>query len=211
MRKRFHLSDQEISIWTGNEAASRINFLPKRSALIVIDMQDYFCDPNAPAFLDSTPFINEHLVPLIESYLRSNLAVVFTRHIDSEDPRDIMNRWWRGKIERDGEWSALSPPFRQQAAGAEVIEKNRYDAFHGTRLEELLRSRGVEQVVIGGVMTHLCCETTARAAFTRGFPAFFLVDGTASSTKRHHEAALLNLKHGFATLVSTSFVRDSLG
>ena len=56
-------------------------------------------------------------------------------------------------------------------------------------------------MVVSGVMTHLCCETTARSAFVRGFEVFFLIDGTATYNKEHHLATLLNLSHGFANLV----------
>ena len=78
-----------------------------------------------------------------------------------------------------------------------VLQKKQYDAFHQTDLESILRGRGVEQVVVTGVMTHLCCETTARAAFVRGFEVFFCVDGTATYTEELHHAALLTLTHGF--------------
>ncbi|MGB9641195.1 MAG: isochorismatase family protein, partial [Anaerolineales bacterium] len=46
----------------------------------------------------------------------------------------------------------------------------------------------------------LCCETTARSAFIRGFEPFFLVDGTATYNSYFHQATLLNLNHGFASL-----------
>ena len=52
--------------------------------------------------------------------------------------------------------------------------------------------------VISGVMTHLCCETTARAAFMRGFEVFFTVDGTATYNEALHRSSLLTLSHGFA-------------
>ncbi|MEW6239950.1 MAG: isochorismatase family protein, partial [Chloroflexota bacterium] len=67
--------------------------------------------------------------------------------------------------------------------------------------EQTLRDLEVEQVVITGVMTHLCCETTARAAFVRGFDVFYVVDGTATYTEAFHRASLLNLAHGFAVPV----------
>jgi bifunctional isochorismate lyase/aryl carrier protein len=51
-------------------------------------------------------------------------------------------------------------------------------------------------------MTHLCCETTARAAFTRGFQVFFPIDGSATYTREFHLATLRNLGHGFASLVT---------
>jgi isochorismate hydrolase len=83
----------------------------------------------------------------------------------------------------------------------QVIVKSQYDAFHNTDLEHRLRRAGVEQVLVGGVMTHLCCESTARSAFVHGFAVFCLVDGMATYNKAFHQAALLNLAHGFSTLL----------
>ncbi|MCK5430721.1 MAG: isochorismatase family protein, partial [Anaerolineales bacterium] len=83
--------------------------------------------------------------------------------------------------------------------GGTVILKSTYDAFLDTSLDNILHDNKVEQVVICGVMTHLCCETTARSAFIQGFDVFFTVDGTATYNQEHHLATLLNLSHGFAT------------
>src|SRR4030042_1513571 len=88
-----------------------------------------------------------------------------------------------------------------------LIQKSQYDAFYHTQLNELLHTSGVTQVVLCGVMTHLCCETTARSAFMHGFEVFFPVDGTATYNLAYHRASLLNLAHGFANLV---FINDLL-
>ena len=74
----------------------------------------------------------------------------------------------------------------------------------------MLRDNGVRRIVISGVMTHLCCETTARSAFVRGFEVFFTVDGTASYTADFHRASLLNLAHGFAVPVLVSEILAAL-
>jgi isochorismate hydrolase len=71
----------------------------------------------------------------------------------------------------------------------------------------MLRASGVTQVVICGVMTHLCCESTARSAFMHGYEVFFPVDGTATYNLTYHRASLVNLAHGFASLY---FVKDIL-
>jgi nicotinamidase-related amidase len=62
-----------------------------------------------------------------------------------------------------------------------VVDKPRYGAFTGTDLELLLRARGVDTVVISGIATNICCETTAREAGQRDFRVLFLSDGTATS------------------------------
>lgn len=79
-----------------------------------------------------------------------------------------------------------------------LIRKTTYDAFYKTQLEELLRARGANAVVIAGVLTHLCCETTARAAFVRDFEVYVLVDATATYTEELHLAALQTLSHACA-------------
>jgi len=89
-----------------------------------------------------------------------------------------------------------------------VLEKSQYDAFYHTDLYTLLSTKGIKQVVITGVITHLCCETTARSAFMRGFDVFFVVDGTATLNREFHLASLRNLSHGFAVLVLTRDVAD---
>jgi isochorismate hydrolase len=59
-------------------------------------------------------------------------------------------------------------------------------------------------------MAHLCCETTARSAFVRGFEVFFVVDATATYNRQFHQSTLINLAHGFAIPVLTQEVLDAL-
>ena len=108
----------------------------------------------------------------------------------------------------DNPLSEISPEI--EFSTGDVIQKSQYDAFFGTTLEGLLRRKVVDQVVISGVMTHLCCETTARSAFMRGFEVFFLVDGTATYNEEFHRAALLNLAHGFAIVTLVDQVLTKL-
>jgi isochorismate hydrolase len=113
-----------------------------------------------------------------------------------------MATWWRELISIENPLSAIISEF--DFSRRYVLRKNQYDAFYQTNLEEILRIKGVTQVVISGVMTHLCCETTARSAFMRGFDVYFLIDGTATYNEEHQLATLLNLSHGFAQPVLTA-------
>ena len=70
------------------------------------------------------------------------------------------------------------------------------------------RGQQVTDVVITGVMTHLCCETTARSAFVRGYRVWFPVDGTATFNLDFHLGTLRALAHGFASI---PLVRDVAG
>ncbi len=113
----------------------------------------------------------------------------------------MLKKWWNDIITRDNKNYQLSPAL--YVSGAPVIIKTQYDAFYKTNLAKLLETQKIKQLVITGVMTNLCCETTARNAFVRGFEIFFVVDGTATQNELMHWATLVNLSYGFAIPVLT--------
>jgi bifunctional isochorismate lyase/aryl carrier protein len=176
----------------------RIPFSLQNSALLVLDMQRYFLEPSSHAYIPSARAILPGIQALVQAYHKLGLAIIFTRHTNSERDAGAMKGWWRDLIRENTPLSKLA--FELEPPKGTVVGKSQYDAFYQTTLEEMLNKRSVRQVVISGVMTHLCCETTARSAFMRGFEVFFLIDGTATYTAEFHRAALVNLAHGFATL-----------
>jgi isochorismate hydrolase len=84
-----------------------------------------------------------------------------------------------------------------------LIYKDSYDAFYMTELEDILKAKSADQLIISGVMTHLCCETTARSGFVRGYEIVMVEDCLWDKDEWYHYASLKNLAHGFA-VVSTS-------
>lgn len=183
-----------------------IVFRPERAALLVLDMQDYFLRPESHAFIPSALAIIPILQKLIHEFYAHNRPVIFTRHVNTDADAGMMSRWWRDSIRPDTLDSKIHSSL--DVTKDIVIQKTQYDAFYKTMLEETLLGRGVEQVVITGVMTHLCCETTARSAFVHGFEVFFCVDGTATYTEELHWSSLLNLAHGFAVpTLSTEVIK----
>lgn len=188
---------------SGQRRARRLQ--PEKSALLALDLQQYFLDPDSHAFVPSGPVILPGIRRLITGFLSQNRPVIATKHLNTEQNAGSLGEWWRDLITRDHPHQALEPSL--DLSGVDLLEKAQYDAFYETDLENRLSVAGVKQVVVAGVMTHLCCETTARAAFVRGFEVFFLVDATASYRREHHMATLRNLGHGFATLVTTRQVQ----
>jgi ureidoacrylate peracid hydrolase len=71
-----------------------------------------------------------------------------------------------------------------------VVDKARFDAFQWTSLEPLLRGLGVDELVVCGVVTNICVETTIRSAFMRDFPVILLADCCAAQTRRLHELSV---------------------
>ncbi|RCV34622.1 hypothetical protein SEVIR_7G183400v4 [Setaria viridis] len=178
---------------------------PRKAALLVIDVQGHFASLAAP------------IMPAIASTVAlcrsAGMPVVHTRHVDRDDvPRSRpLREWWPGDRIDAGTPAAELLPGAGRAEGDLVVEKSTYSAFAGTGLEEALRRAGAEEVVVCGVMTNLCCETTARDAFVRGFRVFFSADATATASRDLHEATLANMAYGFAYIVDCMRFEAALG
>ena len=168
-----------------------------QSALLVLDMQRFFLESASHAYIPSAGAIIAGIQALVAAYSRLSRPVLFTRHLNTEQNAAMMSRWWRDIITESSDLSEIIDAL-DTSRGA-VLDKSQYDAFYGTSLDDVLKEEGVRQLLICGVMTHLCCETTARSAFVRGYEVFFTVDGTATYNQDFHISSLLNLSHGFAT------------
>lgn len=187
----------------------RVALLPETLALLVLDMQRYFLDKTSHAYVPSAEAIVPRIEELLAAFSRRGLLVAFTRHLNSAEDAGRLAQWWQELITGENPLSELTPEL--EARAGVVIQKSQYDAFYKTRLEEVLKARGVGQLVICGVMAHLCCETTARSAFVRGFEVLFTIDGTATYNEGFHRATLLNLAHGFAYPVLVEEVLAAMG
>jgi bifunctional isochorismate lyase/aryl carrier protein len=176
-----------------------ISFQPDSAALLVLDLQGYFLEERSHAFVPSAPVILPGIFKLIAAFLNAGYPVIATRHLNTREDAGMMSKWWRDIINSQTAYSQnIIFPYPSKI---NFINKPQYDAFLHTTLEDTLHKQGIRQVVICGVMTHLCCETTARSAFMRGFEVFFTIDGTATYNEQLHRASLLTLSHGFAVPV----------
>ncbi len=140
------------------------------TALILIDVQDEYFDPESALRIPDGPAVLGRLEALLADARAHGLTVVHVRH--TEEPGA---EWFDPGGPRVGIREEVAP-----ADGEPVIEKHLPGAFHDTGLEDLLEAAGIERVVIGGFMTHMCCDTTAREAAHRGYEVLFLSDGTAT-------------------------------
>ena len=168
----------------------------EKTALLVIDMQQYFHDLIAP-ILDS-------VLSVIDACRAAQVKIMFTRHgvHDPQNDGGMLTTWWDDLIVHGSEAWQLDKELKPHPSD-HIIDKNRYSAFQGTDLDDWLRKNGVEDVIISGVMTNLCCETTARDAFGRDYRVFFVADATATINKELHLATLKNLAYGFSYILDT--------
>jgi nicotinamidase-related amidase len=125
------------------------------------------------------------------------IPVVFTRHVYRPGRPDEGAALVRNSPElagvaglAAGTWDADVCDELGCAPDDLVVDKVRFDAFQWTSLEPLLRGLNVTALMICGVVTNICVETTARSAFMRDFPVTLLADCCAAKTRRLHELSI---------------------
>lgn len=182
--------------------------IPDKPALIVIDMQNGFCSEDgfmAKIGLDwrSSAEAIGPVARLLAAARNAHLPIYFTRYSLNADYSDagLLLEVWPG-IEGTGgmvrgTWDADIVDELAPREGETVIDKTRYSAFYDTDLLERLRADGVGTLIVCGVTTNICVESTVRDAFFRDIRVVVPSDGTAAVTPELHEAALDDFRYGF--------------
>ena len=179
---------------------------PARTALINVDMQNCFVEASPISAPDGLAVL-DRINKLATACRAVGILVIHTSHVLRPDRSNT------------GVLGETAPPVRagvldKGSASAALhqrlfidprdilLDKPRFGAFHATDLELILRSRGIDTVIVSGIATNICCETTAREAMVRDFHVFFLSDGTATLGMGDASAAELQK----ATLATLGFL-----
>ena len=193
---------------------SEVDFsvVPNKMALINVDMQNLFVDGyplSAPDGLELLERINK----FADVCRGTGITVIHAMHVVRPDGSnigvlgDIIPAVKGGVINKGAEASLLHKGLDIKD-GDIVLEKPRYGAFHGTDLELILRARDIQSVIVTGITTSVCCETTAREANARDYQVFFLSDGTSTfsfgglSKEEIERATFVTLAHAFAQVLT---------
>jgi 23S rRNA (adenine2503-C2)-methyltransferase len=178
------------------------DFSAARSGLLVVDLIDFFVDRNSPAYLPQSRAAVIGAARLLAAFRLAGRPVFFVRHAHRDASRDggLMPTWW-AKTCRDGEPESLVTAALSPLPGEKVLRKTRYSAFSNPRLARELRAAGVGDLVVCGLATNLCVESTARAAFDLGLRAFVPADATVAHDEELHLGALRSLAQGFARVM----------
>ena len=194
--------------------------VPSKTALINIDMQNCFVEKSpvaAPRGMEILPRINK----LAGACRKEGALVIHTVHVVRPDGSntgvmgEIIPAIAAGLINKGNPQAELHPGI-VVGAGDIILEKPRYGAFTGTDLELILRNRGIDTVMITGICTNVCCETTAREANMRDFHVFFLSDATATfdtpelTADQIQPVVLATMRAAFAQVENTASMIDKL-
>jgi ureidoacrylate peracid hydrolase len=182
------------------------------SALLVIDMQNGFVAPEGSITRRGEPMhdvdnVVAETARLIAAAREVDLPVVYTVHAFDPDYFDVPARIVRRGILTPadqalvrGTWDAAITDEIKPLEGDRLVEKNRYDAFLYTDLEQVLRALGVDTLLACGVATNVCVESTVRSAEQRDFTVVVASDCT-SGPSEYHDAALASMAYIAAEVV----------
>src|SRR5690349_4734832 len=154
---------------------------PARSALLVIDAQREYFDAGGALYTEHAAEILDNLVALVDGARRSGVQVVWVRHVMAADGSDAgrMGDFDDTPSFVAGTWGVEITPELVPQDDEPVVDKTRYSAFVNTRLESILKTSGVDTVVITGLMTQYCSVTTARHAHDLDYRVIFVADANA--------------------------------
>jgi ureidoacrylate peracid hydrolase len=192
---------------------------PSRTAHIVVDLQNGFMAPGAPAEIATAREIVPN-VNRISAALRAGggLVVYIQNTIDAE-AKETWSNWFTfmsGDRRRERMQAAFAEGSEGHAIwpGLEVlpsdlkVKKSRFGAFvpGASDLHSILQARGIDTVIVTGTATNVCCESTARDAMMMNYKVIFVADGTATWNDEEHNATLGIMLAQFADVMTTEEV-----
>ncbi len=195
---------------------------PARTALVVVDMQNYFMAEGELAYCPGAAHIVSDVNRLAQAVRKTGGLVVWIVMEASEESRENWKNLHEtylpelreirfASLGAAGEGFKLWPGLITDAADETVI-KTRYSAFieGSSEIEKVLRAHQIETVLIGGVATNVCCDSTARDCMMRGFRTIMVSDANATFSEAEHEAALTTFITFFGDVQETDEVIERL-
>ncbi|WP_442598809.1 cysteine hydrolase family protein [Neobacillus sp. D3-1R] len=175
-----------------------MNQLPRNTALIIVDVQKFFENPRWGK--RNNPHAEDNIERLLKKWRETERPIYHIQHVE-------------GDFTPEREFKDFIVPLE----GELIIRKSVNSSFIGTNLESSLRERNIDTLVIVGLTTNHCVETTTRMAGNLGFHTFLVTDATATFDRKGpdgkvyeadeiHNMTMVNLSEEFATIVTTDQV-----
>jgi nicotinamidase-related amidase len=193
----------------------------RKPALVIVDMQNDFVRLGAPMEVpDARATVPQHQ-RLIALCRKADIPIIYTRYLATPN-RSLI---WEWSPQLEPPLQACRPGHQRYYAdvdrtldctdvideiypelGDHIVDKYGYGAFHNTNLEDILRSLGVESLIITGTVTQICVEETGREAFHHGYKTTLVSDAVSSYMPDLHAAALKNFGLKFGWVCTTEEV-----
>ncbi len=201
---------------------SHVTLTRATTAMIVVDMQNGFLDDEGSMVktgMDITELKKtvEPVRRLVEACHSAGIPIIFTRMVQRADFKDAGLRLERRPALKEvsslvaGTWDADLDPRMDVHTEDYILDKTRYSSFYNTNLEVILRGLAVDTLIICGVTTEICVESTIRDAYFRDYKIFVPEDAVAAMDVARHQGTLLTIRYGFGTVTTSGEVIDSLG
>jgi len=164
--------------------SAKFNIDIHKTAVIVIDMQNVFCEPGQPIYVEETTGIIPKIQELTGTARQAMIPVIYLRMAVRGDGSDT------GRLKdmipsvdetlKKGSHHVEIIKELSPMEGDVIVDKPFFGGFTGTDLDTILRGRGIDTLIICGTLTNVCCETTARQAVEREYKVIFLSDANAT-------------------------------
>jgi ureidoacrylate peracid hydrolase len=193
----------------------------QNAAVIVVDMQNGFCKDEGSVARIGFPIgmLKDAVAPcvrVVKAARRANVPVIFTRYVYRADyadggvlVHDLMPQLKESQALIAGSWDAAIVDELAPMPQDFIIDKNRPSSFYGTMLETYLNGIGAKRLIVCGVTTNCCVETTVRDASQRDFQTFVVGDAVGELDRARHDMALLSMGILFAKIVTVAEVEGA--
>jgi ureidoacrylate peracid hydrolase len=184
-----------------------------KTALLIIDMQNDFTEKGA---IIEVTNINKALTKFkkfIDYCRKKGVSIIYTRHNYSPQTNPIEAKLFpelNKKGLRKGTYGFDISDSIKPEKDDMVLDKNRYDAFYKTKLEKILKSKNITDIIIIGTMTNVCCESTARSAMYRDYSVWFVSDLNFTFDKKQHHYTLETIKTHFGQVLNSSKILEKI-
>jgi nicotinamidase-related amidase len=176
----------------------------RRSALILIDIQNSFFHPDGGNYYAESRELIPNLRLLLETARKSKTPILFVAERHRPNLEDFESK----KLPRhcvSGEFdSEFFEGFGPLDSTEFVIEKRRMSAFNATDLDLLLREKDVDRIVVAGVKTNVCVRATVQDAFSLGYQSYVPKGGVNSNRENLHAASLEDIERYLGWTVSVA-------
>lgn len=192
---------------------------PQWACLLVVDVQNDFVSPKGSAAqrgddVSAAQAMVPRLTRLIEEARRVGLTIVYIRTTHSEwtdTPSWIYRKSQEKTLGtcREGSWGAEFYDGISPLPDERVVIKHRYSAFINTDLNTVLKAKGIQSVLVTGVATNVCVETTTRDAYMFDYYVTMVEDCAAAYEPRLHEGTLENIRRHFGLVASSQEIAQT--